>query len=192
MITSQDVLDFWLTELTPKDWYVGGTELDARIKAQFEETWARASDGGCGNWLTDPDGTLAYILLTDQMSRNMFRDHAAAFETDTSARAAARMALNLDWDLKVPEPQRQFFYLPLMHSENLKDQDDCILFMSERLPQTGTDNVRHARAHRWVIDRFGRFPYRNTALGRETRQDEAVWLDAGGYRLALEVVDAQA
>lgn len=189
MNTAEDVLAFWLEELVPKDWYAGGDALDRQIKARFEAVWERAAEGGGGHWLTDARGTLAYILVTDQFSRNMFRGQGKAFDTDPSARAAARMALAKGWDMQIAEPQRQFFYLPLMHSEDLGDQKDCAALMAERMPQTGADNLRHAHAHLWVIETFGRFPYRNAALGRESTPQEADWMARGGYKLALEVVD---
>jgi uncharacterized protein (DUF924 family) len=82
----------------------------------------------------------------------------------------------------VGEPERQFFYLPLMHSESSADQDQCVRLFLTRLPQTGAENLRHAVAHRDVIRRFGRFPFRNAALGRRSTPAEAAWLAEGGYR----------
>jgi uncharacterized protein (DUF924 family) len=79
--------------------------------------------------------------------------------------------------------KRQFFYLPLMHSESQCDQDRCVRLTMTRMPETGTDVLRHAVAHRDVIRRFGRFPYRNEALGRSTTAAEAQWLEGGGYRV---------
>ena len=132
-------------------------------------------------WLTYPSGTLAYIILTDQFPRNMHRNSGEAFATDGIARAAAKMAIDRNWDLRIDEPARQFFYLPLMHSECLADQERCVRLMMTRMPETGASNLVHARAHREVIRRFGRFPYRNEALARQTHGAEAAFLAAGGY-----------
>jgi uncharacterized protein (DUF924 family) len=132
-------------------------------------------------WLTYPSGTLSYIILTDQFPRNMLRGSGEAFATDGIARAAAKMAIDRNWDMRIDEPARQFFYLPLMHSECLADQERCVRLMMTRMPETGDSNLVHARAHREVIRRFGRFPYRNEALARPSHAAEAAFLAAGGY-----------
>lgn len=185
MVTPEEVLAFWLDELSPADWYKSDPALDAEVTRRFEPAWHAATQGSLGLWLTYPTGTLAYIVLTDQFPRNMFRDNAAAFATDHLALAAAKMAIDRRWDLKVDEPGRQFFYLPLMHAENLPDQDRAVRLIHTRLPETGANNRDHACAHRAVIREFGRFPYRNAALGRKTTPAEQAFLDDGGYGAAI-------
>lgn len=191
MVTPEEVLSFWVDDVGPKGWYGGGEALDARVRDGFEAAWQEARGGACGLWLTSPVGALGYIVLTDQLPRNMFRDHADAFATDASARAAAKAAIDRGWDLRIAEPVRQFFYLPLKHSENLCDQDRAVRLLATRMPDTGADNLRHAKAHRDVIRQFGRFPYRNGALGRATTQAETAWMEAGGYAKTLKEVDAR-
>jgi len=191
MVTPEQVLSFWVDDVGPKGWYGGGEALDARVREGFEGPWKEARDGACGLWLTSPVGALGYIVLTDQLPRNMFRNHADAFATDASARAAAKGAIDRGWDMRIEEPVRQFFYLPLMHSENLCDQDRAVRLLATRMPETGADNLRHAKAHREVIRQFGRFPYRNAALGRATTQAESDWMEAGGYAATLKEIDAQ-
>ena len=189
----EEVLRYWLDEIGPKGWYASGPELDADIRNQFIATWEAAMEGACGLWLTYPVGTLAYIILTDQFPRNMFRDDAKAFESDRYARAACKVAVTRDWDLRISEPARQFFYLPLMHSENLVDQDRCVRLIAARMQRDLSDNLLHAQAHRDVIRQFGRFPFRNTALGRVSTPTEAAWLAAGAYGAAVRALrDAQA
>ena len=147
--------------------------------------------GACSLWLTYPTGTLAYIILTDQFSRNMFRGQAQAFATDAVALAAAKVAINRGWDLRIDEPARQFFYLPLMHSENLCDQDRCVRLICERMPEHRSENLIDARAHREVIRRFGRFPHRNEALNRNSTEPERAFEMNGGYGAVLrEVMEA--
>ena len=180
MKTAQDVLSFWLDEVAPADWYRQDDALDAKIRETFAETWERAADGHLGLWLTCPSEALAYIILTDQFPRNMFRGQGRAFSTDRAALAAAKSAIQKGWDLKIDPPARQFFYLPMMHSENLIDQDRCVRLMCERMPKT-SDNLLHARAHRKVIRDFGRFPYRNDALNRSTTAVEKSYVESGGY-----------
>jgi uncharacterized protein (DUF924 family) len=177
----EEILGFWLDEVGPKGWYAVDDDLDRTIRDRFLDTWEGATEGRYALWLTYPTGALAYIILTDQFPRNMFRGSARAFETDAAARAAAKSAIHRGWDTRIDEPARQFFYLPLMHSENLCDQDRSVRLILERMPETGGDNLKHARAHREVIRRFGRFPYRNGALGRADTSAERVFLDHGGY-----------
>ena len=185
MATPDEVLAFWLDECSPADWYRSDPDFDAKIREKFLETWQEATEGALSLWLTYPSGVLAYIILTDQFPRNMFRDHGDAFSTDDLALAAAKMAIDRNWDQKIDEPARQFFYLPLMHSENLCNQDRAVRLIHSRMPETGVNNQDHACAHRAVIRDFGRFPYRNDALGRKTTAAEQVFLDAGGYGAAI-------
>lgn len=180
MTTPEKVLGFWLDECKPAQWYVEDPELDARILNDFGEAWQRAMDGALSLWLTYPSGTLAYIILTDQFSRNMFRGTGKAFSSDHLARAAAKMAINKNWDLRIDPPARQFFYMPLMHSECLVDQDRCVRLIKDRMPEP-ENGLLHAKAHREVIRKYGRFPTRNEALERATPKGEQSYLDEGGY-----------
>ena len=190
MTNPEDILAFWLDEKGPEGWYAGGDALDQEIRDRFEDVYKRACDGSLSLWLTYPTGTLAYIILLDQFSRNMFRDTPKAFATDGLARAAAKAAISRGWDLKIDEPARQFFYMPLVHAECLSDQDRAVRLIMTRMPETGTDNLLHAKAHREVVRKFGRFPNRNAALARETPKAEAVFLDAGGYGATVEALKA--
>lgn len=191
MMTAPDeVLAFWLDEIGPEGWYAGGDALDQTIRDRFEPLYERACAGALSLWLTYPNGTLAYIILTDQFSRNMFRDTAKAFATDGIAKAAAKAAISKGWDMRIDEPARQFFYMPLMHSECLEDQDRAVRLFKTRMPDTGEANLPHARAHREVIRRYGRFPTRNTALSRDTSIDEQSYLDEGGYGAVVREIQA--
>lgn len=181
MESAKAVLDFWLDEIGPAGWYAGGAEIDARVRARFEPLWHEAMAGACGPWLTDARGALAYLIVTDQFPRNMFRDTARAFASDGLARAAAKLGVGAGWDMAVPEPERVFFYMPYEHSESLVDQDESLRLFAARLPLAGADYLLHAEAHRAVIRAFGRFPTRNAALGRASTPSEAAWLGAEGY-----------
>ena len=181
MVAPEEVLSFWLDEVGPKGWYEVSEELDAKIRERFLSAWENAQGGAYSLWLTYPSGTLAYIILMDQFPRNMFRGEGRAFSTDRPALAAAKAAINRKWDLRIDEPARQFFYLPLMHSENLCDQEQCVRLICERMPEAGADNLLHARAHREVIRQFGRFPYRNGALNRNTTDAEQSFIEGGSY-----------
>lgn len=184
MNEQEKILSYWLEEVGPEGWYRGDAALDDDIRDKFEGLWEEAMSGGCGLWLIDPKGALAYIILMDQFSRNMFRNDAKSFASDKNARAAAKMAIDRDWDLAVPEPERVFFYMPLMHSENLVDQDRAVRLIHSRLTETGENTIDHARVHRTIVRKFGRFPYRNQALSRKTTALEQAFLDDGGYGAA--------
>ncbi|TNC71385.1 DUF924 family protein [Rubellimicrobium roseum] len=185
-VTPKDVLDFWIGEVGEKDWYAVDHELDQRIRDRFLPAWETAMEGRLGLWLTDPRDALAYLVLLDQFPRNMFRGDPRSFASDPHARAATKTCIARDWDLRVPEPERQFFYLPLMHSENLVDQDRCVRLFKARMPETGADNLLHAVAHREQIRRFGRFPMRNEVLRRASTPEEQEFLAQGGYRALVE------
>ncbi|MGB8624244.1 MAG: DUF924 family protein [Paracoccaceae bacterium] len=190
MPTPEDVNRFWLEEVGPKGWYAKDDALDATIRDRFVDLWEEALANGLHDWLTKPRCTLAYIILTDQFPRNMFRESPRAFATDRLARAASKRAIERGWDLRVEEPERQFFYMPLMHSECLTDQDRCVRLMLTRMPRTGADNLLHAKVHREVIREFGRFPFRNAALSRGGSADERAFVEQGGYGRMLEELRA--
>lgn len=185
-----EVLNFWIEDVGEDGWFAGSEALDARIRDRFATQWQAAREGGLDHWVDGTPGCLAFVILTDQMPRNMWRGTARAFATDPQARAAAGRAVAAGWDLGAPEPVRQFFYLPFEHAEDIALQDRCVTLMAERLPRTGAEAVLHARAHAAIIRRFGRFPFRNAALGRATTAEEAAWLASGGY--AAEVARLRA
>ena len=187
----REVLSFWIEDVGEAGWYAGGDDLDALVRDRFGRTWEAALEGRLGLWLTTPLDALAYVILLDQFPRNMFRGTPDSFASDPHARAAAKTAIGRDWDLRVPEPERQFFYLPLEHSENLVDQDRAVRLFAARMPGSAEQMI-HARAHREQIRRFGRFPMRNAVLGRTNTPEEAAFLAEGGYRALIERLSAQA
>jgi uncharacterized protein (DUF924 family) len=184
-----EVLDFWLGEVGPEGWYKGGAELDALCRDRFAEVWQAAHDGGLEHWVDGTVGTLAYLIVTDQLSRNIHRDSALAFACDARALAAAKQAVEQGWDMNAPEPERQFFYMPFEHSEVPADQVMAVHLLETRL-SSDPDMALHARAHAEVIRRYGRFPTRNLALGRVSTPEEQAYLDAGGYMAIVKALRA--
>ena len=178
--SSDEVLDFWIDEVGPEGWYEVNDALDAAIRKRFEQLWHTARRGGWMDWTPTPRSALALVIVLDQFPRNMFRGEARAFATDQDAVRRAKCAIGKNWDLRVEGEARQFFYLPLMHSESLVDQDSCVRLFAQRMP-AAEGNLLHARAHREVIRRFGRFPYRNAALGRPDTRAERDFLATEGY-----------
>jgi len=178
-----EVLTFW-EEAGPDAWYSQDEAFDRTVRDRFGTLWDMAATGGCDDWARGPRGALALIVLLDQFPRNMFRDSPRAFATDDRALRASSLALARGWDLKIDGPIRQFCYMPFMHSERLTDQDRSVRLMKARM--VDTDNLLHARAHREIIRRFGRFPYRNAALGRASTPAEEAFLTGGGYGAILQ------
>ncbi len=170
------VLNYWLNEVGPDGWFDSSEEMDARLAHMFRALWEAQKGKPASDFLADADTALAAIVLFDQFPRNMFRHEARAFATDALALDIARAAIARGYDEEFVEAARSFFYMPFMHSEKLADQERCVqLFSAPGLEQ----NLEFARAHRDVIARFGRFPHRNQALGRETRPEEEAALAQG-------------
>lgn len=163
-----DVLKFWFG-LTYDDWWRGPPELDHRIREAFFKLWTEKRQLPVEAFVTDPLTALAAVILFDQFPRNMFRGHADQFATDHLALAIAREAVDRGFDERLNKDERVFLYMPFQHSEDLADQNRCILLLSE----LGDPNyLDYAKKHRDVIARFGRFPHRNAILGRAPRPEE--------------------
>ncbi|AUH35101.1 DUF924 family protein [Paracoccus tegillarcae] len=177
MVTSEEVNAFWLDEIGPKGWYEQSDAVDQTIRNRFMSAWERA-DVLAAEWSVNAEGALAALILTDQFPRNIFRGDPRSFATDPLARRIADQAIEQGFDMDTPEPQRQFFYLPYEHSEELADQDRAVELFTERMPG---ENLLHAKWHRDTIAHFGRFPWRNEALGREPTAAETKVMEAGGY-----------
>lgn len=173
-----EILGFWFGHLSPEQWFESDAAVDAAIREHFGDLQKRAAAGACDDWQETPEGALALVIVLDQFPRNLFRDTAKAFATDARARAVARRAVDRDFDMILPEARRQFLYLPFEHSEEIADQRLCLRLARER-----TSDVRfidYAERHLKVIERFGRFPHRNKALGRESTEEEEEFLASGG------------
>ena len=186
MSEPEAIIEFWLHEVGEGGWYTAVDEVDAEIRARFQPAWEAAERGERDFWLNGPRGSLAYMILTDQFPRNMFRGDPRSFATDARARAGARVAIDHGWDMAIPEPQRVFFYMPFEHSEDMADQDRSIDLMTRKMPEHGAEFGLHARAHAEVIRRYGRFPFRNAALGRQSTPEEVTFLEKGGYGAIVE------
>jgi len=189
--TAKEIARFWLEEIGQENWYRADDALDAQIRERFLGAWEEAYAGDMYEWCVNSEAVFGFLILTDQFPRNMFRGEARAFSTDVLARTAAKMAVHRRWDLEIAEPQRQFFYLPLMHSERMDDQNLAIRLLTDRMPETSPVNLLHARAHREVIRRFARFPFRNAALGRMTLPGETEFLENGGYGAIVRELQAE-
>ncbi|HZG32705.1 DUF924 domain-containing protein [Sphingopyxis sp. YF1] len=170
------LLAFWFDTHGQDDWYRGGDAFDAAVR-DLAGDWREALRSQPADaFLGDPDTALAAAILFDQVPRNIFRGDAEAFATDSLARAIARGIVARGWDQGWPDDRRQFAYLPFEHSEEIADQRESLRLMGQLADPMFAD---YAQKHFAIIDRFGRFPHRNEALGRATRPDEAAAIEEG-------------
>jgi uncharacterized protein (DUF924 family) len=177
------LLDFWFGAGTgeadqPRDiWWESSPEFDAALRSRFLALHGRAERGELGSWLAEPEGALALVILLDQLSRNLYRGTPRAYASDVLARTAAEHALAAGFDARLPAVRRRFLYMPLMHSEQLADQQRCVaLFATVTEPSDAEQALASAQRHAAIIARFGRFPHRNEVLGRETSSAEEAFL----------------
>lgn len=164
----QQVLHFWFCELNASDRFSGDAAIDARIRDRFmllHEKLA-SSEGGEASQVRP---LLAAVIVLDQFSRNMFRGTPRAFATDATARNLAGRAITNHPDSNLNREERYFLYLPFEHSEDRADQALAVRLISQL---GSTEWTNYALAHQQLIDRFGRFPHRNTILGRESSAEE--------------------
>ena len=171
------VLDFWFVATEREAWFKKDAAFDAALRGRFEDATAAALRGDLDAWGETADGSLALLLLLDQFQRNLGRGTAAAFAGDPKARDVARRAVANGLDKQVSIERRVFFYLPFEHSESAADQE-----WSVALIETLNDAqyLDYAQRHQDVIDRFGRFPHRNEALGRASTPEEEAYLAEPG------------
>ena len=180
MVDCNDILNFWFatTDLTAdlelnETWFRSSDAFDAEIRDKFEATWQAAADGDLDHWMEAPESCVALMVLMDQFPRNMFRGQGRAYATDERARIAARRVLDKGWDQDFGKRFRSFCYLPFEHSEIAADQEQAFTLM-ESLGEERS--MKAAREHLDAIQRFGRFPHRNAALGRTSTPEELEYL----------------
>ncbi|MEM8768108.1 MAG: DUF924 family protein [Pseudomonadota bacterium] len=197
MSTAEPLLEFWFGSLSDgfadddhrARWFGGGNTFDEDCRASFASLAEDAADGRLTDWLDTPRSCLAFILLTDQIPRNIHRGSALAFAADGAALNAARVAIEAGFDRSLGYDERCFLYLPFEHSENLINQHTCVGLFTALRDETPpgarhlTGNyLRHAQQHRDIIRRFGRFPHRNAVLGRASTSEELAYLEtASGF-----------
>lgn len=176
-IAVSDVIAFW-KEAGPEKWFAADPAFDAEFARRFEAAHFAAARRELDGWLETPEGALALMILLDQFPRNCFRGTGHMFATDPLARYFADRAIAAGHDLALDEALRAFVYLPFEHSESLEDQERSVALFSANCPESF---LPYAIEHRDIITRFGRFPHRNRALGRETTAEEQQYLDDGGF-----------
>jgi len=174
--TIQDVLMFWFDELTPQQWFNSFDDVDEAIANRFSTAHEAASKGELFEWRETPDGRLAEIIVLDQFARNLFRGDPRSFATDTLALVLAQEAIAAGDDQRIDPERLAFLYMPFMHSESLLMHE-----IAEKLfDRPGMEmNLKSLRSHTKVLQRFGRYPHRNAAVGRQSTADEIDFLKDG-------------
>lgn len=169
----QSVLDFWFNELKPAQWWAKSARLDAQITKRFGDLHQAAAAGELFAWRETASGRLAEIIILDQFSRHIYRDHARAFATDGMALVLSQTAIEQGVDHELTQPQKMFLYMPFMHSESLLIQNRAVTLFGQA---NVSNSLRIAQRHQEIIARFGRFPHRNNCLGRTSSAEEVAFL----------------
>lgn len=166
------VLDFWFVQHTKDDWFGGKQPFDAEVRIAFAATLVAAERCECAEWRGTAKGRLAEIIVLDQFSRQLYRRSVRAFANDPLALALAQEAVRQGADAEMTEIEKQFLYLPFMHSESLAVHETAT-----KLYAALDEGIsKFEEAHRNVLLRFGRFPMRNEALGRPSTAEETAYM----------------
>ena len=169
----RDILKFWFEELKQSQWWAPDVELDQSIGERFSEIHTRATLCELFEWRVHAKGRLAEIIILDQFSRNMFRGSPLSFASDSLALALSQEAISVGADKELDPIERSFLYMPFMHSESLKIHDVATRLFQKNGNQSNYDfEVKH----KVIIERFGRYPHRNSILGRVSTDDEIEFL----------------
>ncbi|MEN1944401.1 DUF924 family protein [Luteimonas sp. MJ293] len=176
MTTASEVVGFW-REAGMQKWFRGGAEFDRECESRFLGAHLAAARREHEHWMDDAEGALALLILLDQIPRNVFRDSGHAFASDGLALHYANCAVEAGLDVQVDPALRTFMYLPFEHSEAMADQRRSVSLFRTLGDEGYLD---YAVQHLEVIEKFGRFPHRNRALGRISTAEEHTWLEAGG------------
>ena len=167
----------WFSELKPAQWWVKDAALDQEIRQRFLPVHEQAKQCELFTWRKHAEGRLAEIIVLDQFSRNIFRDQPAAFACDAQALALAQEAIVAKSDAALSAVQRSFLYMPFMHSESLAIHEQAVMLFTRNGIES---NLQYELRHKAIIERFGRYPHRNAMLGRESTEEELIFLKQPG------------
>jgi uncharacterized protein (DUF924 family) len=171
----QTLVDFWFSEEASKHWFNSTSEFDQQLLAEYGAFWQQAKQGQLRQWGETAIGSLALVILLDQIPLNIFRGKPDSFSTEAQSIVVARAAIDRGFDTELTTKQKSFLYMPFLHSENSQDQ----AFALELFDQPGLEgNLRFSKHHHDIVKRFGRFPHRNEILGRDSTQAEIEYLNS--------------
>ena len=170
-ITPSDVLDYWFSEKSKQFWFASTPQVDNEIKVPFESVWEKAAEGEYSQWRETADGSVALIVILDQLPLNMFRSDPKGFQTENMAVEVALNAINNGFDEELNDEKLLFLFMPLMHSENI-DHQNLQVYLFDKY----NFNLEFSKHHRDLVKKFGRFPHRNEILGRMSTMEELDYL----------------
>jgi uncharacterized protein (DUF924 family) len=173
----QEIIKFWFEDLEPKQWWVKDLELDRLIIDRFSKVHDRAARCELSGWRKSAAGRLAEIIILDQFSRNMFRGLPRSFAYDAMALVLSQEAIATGADQLLSPVERNFIYMPFMHSESLQIHEDAVELFRRNGQQSNFD---YELKHKAIIEKFGRYPHRNAILGRESTAEEIDFLQKPG------------
>jgi len=168
-----DLIDYWYSDEISRYWFNSTELIDQQIRQRYLTLWQSARDGKLDHWMQSAEGCLALVIVLDQLPLNMFRGQAESFSTEQQGVKVAHYAINKGFDQSIQKQQQAFLYMPLMHSENIQDQDLAVSCFEKMGLE---ENAKFARHHRDIIIRFGRFPHRNVILNRKNSEQERTYL----------------
>jgi len=172
-----EILKFWFDEIDPSQWWAKDDNFDRLLAERFSAVHARATRCELFEWRVNAKGRLAEIIVLDQFSRNMYRDLPSAFVNDRLALALSQEAISAGVENQLTAEERNFLYMPFMHSESLKIHEVAIeLFKKNGIK----NNLDFEVKHKLIIERFGRYPHRNSILGRTSTVEEIEFLKTPG------------
>lgn len=172
-----EVIKFWFEEIEPKQHWVKDAAFDAQIKTRFLDVHGAANNGELYEWRETAQGRLAEIIVLDQFSRNMYRDESLSFSSDTLALVLAQEAVSAGADNELNQMEKSFLYMPYMHSESLLIHEVGLeLFTKNGVEGTTKFEIKHKN----IIEKFGRYPHRNSILGRVSTKEEIEFLKQPG------------
>lgn len=189
MADIEEILTFWFGEVRDEPsyfeeyaprWFVQNADFDRQIVQRFQADYELAAQGQLTHWTETARGGVALILVLDQFPRNMFRNDPRAFATDPLARQIAEQMIAAGLDRQLRLVERYFVYVPFMHSENRAHQQRSVMLFQQLAEERAYFDTSYAVRHQEVIDRFGRFPHRNTVLGRTSTSEELEFLKQFG------------
>jgi len=173
MVTPSEIIDYWYSDRIKKQWFNSTPELDQEILKKYEKTWEHAASGNLDEWSKSALGCLALVIILDQFPLNMFRGNAKSFITENNSIVISLKAIENNFHNELDKDKLSFLFMPLMHSENIDHQNLSVKLFTKFNLQ---GNIRFAEHHRDLIAKFGRFPHRNSILGRESTDEELKYL----------------
>ena len=169
----REILTFWYSDEIRKYWYRSTPEFDAKVHELYLPLWQEAQAGELSHWNEEASSLAALVIVLDQFPLHMFRGRPESFASLSQAIAATRLAVSNGFDRALDQSMLGFLYMPLMHSESLQDQ---VLSVQLYREAGLTKNLRFAIHHHDLVKEFGRFPHRNSILGRQSTTEELDYL----------------